>query len=144
VQITRSAVFSDLEDGVPDETVARLYRDRIASGHGGVFGYRLDQPFVDVGTAADYLDAALRLAAPQENAIERSASVAPDAVVRRCLIWSDAVVEPGAELSDCVVTSVTVPAGLRASGKILVPVAVLRPDDRAEVSGAVALFPLTR
>ena len=144
VQIARSAVFSGLEDGVPDETVARLYRDRIASGQGGVFGYTLHQPFVDVGTAADYLDAALRLAAPLENAIERSASVAPGAVVRRSVIWSDAVVEPGADLSDCVVTNVTVPGGLRASGKILVPITVLRPDDPAEVSGAVALFPLTR
>jgi mannose-1-phosphate guanylyltransferase len=143
VQIARAAVFSGVADGVPDETVARLYRDRIASGEAGVFGYPVDQPFVDVGTPMDYLEAALRSAA-EANAIEPGASVASSATLDRSVAWAEAVVGAGAQLSECIVTNVCVPAGLRASRRILVPAAVRRPEDDAEAAGDIALFPLTR
>ncbi len=145
VQVVESRVFADLTDGVPEETVAGIYRQRVAAGSRGIHGYCVDMPFVDVGTPRDYLTAALALAgkAPT-NAIESGAAIHDAARLSRCVVWGDASIGSGAVLDDCIVAGVSLPDGFRATSAVLVPASVARPDDRASVKGDVAVFPLKR
>ncbi len=144
VQVVESRVFADLPDGVPEETVSGIYRRRLATGSLRVRGYCCTLPFVDVGTARDYLDAALALAGPASNAIEAGASVDREARVSRSIVWSRAVIGAGAVLEDCVVADVGVPAGFQARRAVLVPASSVRPEDSASVQDGLAVFPLTR
>lgn len=140
VQVARSTVFAGLADNVPAETVTGIYRDLVATRPGALRGYRVDTPFLDVGTPADYLDAALRLARPAANAIEPGAAIDPAARVSASVIWAAASVEAGAKLDRCVVTSgVRVPSGLDVNRAVLLPSALARPDDAFEIVDGIAI-----
>ena len=122
VQIAEAQVFEHLEDGVPTETVSGIYLDLIRSNPGAVRGFRVSQSFVDVGTARDYLGAALALAGPAaRNAVEAGATVSSDAVLSGSVVWPRASIGAGAMLDDCIVTNVSVPAGFRATAAVLMP-----------------------
>jgi NDP-sugar pyrophosphorylase family protein len=145
VQVVESRVFADLADGVPEETVAGIYRERVAAGGSGIRGYCVDLPFVDVGTPRDYVTAALALAGNgQTNAIESGAAINAQARLSGCVVWSDVKIEGGAVLDDCIVAGVSLPDGFRADSAVLVPKSVVRPGDRVSVAGDVAVFPLKR
>lgn len=132
VQIVNAGVFSRLADGVPAESIAGIYLDMIAEQLGSVRAWPIDVPFVDVGTPRDYLRVALDYAVA--DVPERlSGSV----------IWPDARVPQDAELHDCIVAgAVTLPSGFRSTGAVLVPAAVVRPDEKVPTTGQVAVFPL--
>jgi mannose-1-phosphate guanylyltransferase len=147
VQVVEAAVFAGLPDGEAAETVAGIYRDRIATGTDGLFGYRVDLPFVDVGTPRDYLAAALALAgAGHENAVEPGARANVDATARLTgtVVWSNSSIGPGCVLHDCVVADAALPSGFRSANAVLVPAAIARAGDPATIVGDVAVFPLKR
>ncbi len=116
IQIASASVFAPLPDGVPAETVAGIYRERVAQAPGRIRGWRLNVPFVDVGTPRDYLDAALALAGRGggESVVEAGAAVDDAARLDRSVVWAGARI--GARRrssSDCVVAGdVAVPCRL--------------------------------
>ena len=144
MQIVRAVVFAPLADGVPAETVAGLYRDGVASGALAIHGHRADAAFLDVGTPRDYLQATRRFETePGRRMVESGADVASSARVERCVVWAGVRIGAGADLEDCIAAGgVRVPAGFVARHAVLVPAALARAGDHAEVRDGVAAFPL--
>ncbi len=131
VQIARRHVFDGLIDGVPAETVAGIYRDIVAAGGGRIRGFRAETRFIDVGTPRDYLEAALTFAEDPRPGITRS------------VLWPEARVPTGVVLDECVVAGpVRLPPGFRARRAVVVPAELARPDDEAQVSEGIAVFPI--
>jgi mannose-1-phosphate guanylyltransferase len=143
IQLARGDVFAPLADNTPLETVAGIYRDRVASGPGDIFVWPVQSMFIDVGTPRDYLDAALRWADPATTStIEPGATVDPTAHLRHALVWAGAEVCPRANLDRCIVTTgVVVPAGFAATDSILMPASVIRDGERTPVRDGMAIFP---
>jgi NDP-sugar pyrophosphorylase family protein len=143
VQVCRAPVFAGLPDGVPAETVAGIYRDRIAQGDGRIFAWRAPTSFLDVGTPADYLDAALSWTTEPEGAIDASATIGPGAHVTRSVVWDGARIGAGATIDRCIVAGgAAVPEGLDVRDAVIVPADAARPGDAARVERGVAIFPL--
>lgn len=133
VQIADARAFAALPPNEPAEATTGLYRRLIADRPGSVRGWRVDAPFLDVGTPRNYLDAALALS---------GAAPGPDGV-SRSVIWPEARVAPDAVLDECIVAGrITVPARFRAARSVLVPASTLRPDERVPIAGDAAVFPL--
>jgi NDP-sugar pyrophosphorylase family protein len=121
VQAVRAQAFAHLPDNQPAETVAGFYRDVIRDTPGRIRAWQARTSFLDVGTPRDYLKA----------------------TGKRVLIWPGADVETGADLDDCIVAgSARVPRGFRARSAVIVPEAVVRPSDHAQVTHGLAAFPL--
>jgi len=137
-QVVKASAFAQLPDGVPAETVAGIYREFVTTQPGSVRGWRVDVPFVDVGTPRDYLQAALEAGdeAPIDTVVD------PTARVTRSVVWPGSQIGAAAELESCIVAGASVPARFQASRSVLVPAAVVRPGDRARVSDGVAVFAL--
>lgn len=134
VQVARAAVFADLPDGKPAETVSGIYRDRVARRAGRLGIWHAPTTFLDVGTPRDYLAAAIA-----------SPPAVPGGAGRlvRTVVWPDAVVSPTASLTDCIVAGpVQVPDGFQAHGAVIVPRAVLRSDEQDRARDGVAVFPM--
>jgi mannose-1-phosphate guanylyltransferase len=147
VQVVEARTFAGLKDGDPAETVAGIYRERIAAGTKAIRGYCIDLPFIDVGTPRDYLEAALSLAgAGERNAIEPGArmNLASTASLTGTVVWNNASIGPGCVLDGCVVADVSLPPRFRASNAVLVPASITKPADDATIIGDVAVFPLKR
>lgn len=142
IQVVQADVFLPLTAGQPAETVAGIYREAVSSGDDRIRAFPVTAPFLDVGTPADYLAAALALGPDPSSLIESGATVSSRARVSRSVVWAGATIGDGAELDDCVVTNVAVPPGLRLQRAVLVPAAVVRPGDGATITGDVAAFDL--
>lgn len=138
IQIVNRRVFQGLDDGVPAETVAGIYRERVSASPGSVRVWRVSTPFLDIGTPRDYLAAALR----RPNGGVGRADVAASARVTRSIVWPGATIDERAVLADCIVTNVHVPGGLEARDAVLIPASYVRPTDRAIVHEDVAVFPI--
>jgi len=129
VQFARRRVFDGLVEGVPAETIAGIYRERVATAPGRIRAWRATTDFIDVGTPREYLRAALTF------------EHEPRAGVTRSVIWRDARVPPDVTLEGCVVAGpVRLPPGFRARGAVIVPAAVATSDDDATVSNEIAVF----
>lgn len=103
VQIVRSDVFAGLPDGVPDESVGRLYPAIMKEDPGAVRGFISDASFSDIGTPSDYLQTSLDLAAQEgHRLVSRRADLHPTAVFERTIVWDDVTVGPGARLVNCI------------------------------------------
>jgi NDP-sugar pyrophosphorylase family protein len=143
VQVCRGSMFAALPDGVPAETVAGIYRDRLAQGDGRIFAWRAPTSFLDVGTPRDYLDAALSWTTAADGAIDAGAAIDPRAHVTRSVVWDGARIGAGASLDRCILAGgVSVPEGFVAHDAVLVPAETARPGDAARVDRGVAIFPL--
>jgi NDP-sugar pyrophosphorylase family protein len=142
VQIARASVFAPIADGTVAETVTGIYRTRLRQSPGALRGWRVTTPFIDVGTPRDYLDAALSFAGPagDRRSIDATARIHPSADLTRSVVWAGAEVAAGADLEDCIVTGVSVPAGLRARSAAILPAAAVRAGDAAEIHDGVAVF----
>jgi NDP-sugar pyrophosphorylase family protein len=143
IQVVDAKVFASLSDDAPAETVSGIYRDLLDDPR-GIWIWRADAPFVDIGTPRDYLDAVRRWS-PHEGLVLEGEDVVidPSARVTRSVAWSGARVAPGAELDECVLAGgVHVPAGFREHGAVLMPASVLRETDRVRTARGVAVFPL--
>ena len=144
-QVVRASLFAPLTDGVPAETVSALYKEGLSAHTLKVYACEVGASFVDVGTPADYLAAAVQMCdAPRGRVVEAGADVDGSATLQTTVVWPGARVGANAELTECIVAGhVDVPAGLRANRAVLVPADLARETDRAEVRGGVAIFPLT-
>jgi mannose-1-phosphate guanylyltransferase len=140
VQIARASVFAGLDDGVPAETVAGIYRAGIAEGRLHVRGFAVDQPFLDVGTARDYHTAALTLAQTPADLVGTGCPVDGTARLDRTVVWPGSSVDANAVLEECIVAGVALPAGFAARRTVLVPAHVCRPGDPASIAGDIAAF----
>ena len=142
VQVVSRSVFEPLPDGVPLDTVAGVYRDRLAGGWTGLRVHQIREPVIDVGTARDYLAAALALAVPPGGTvIESGATVSASARLTRTVVWPGAVIADEARLEDCIVaTGAIVPARFRAALSVLVPSDLARPGDAADIHDGLAVF----
>jgi len=138
-QVVARSVFADLPDGVPEESVIRVYPRMLAAGSRRLRAFICDAPFVEVGTPADYRLVHERLAG--EDGVSPwtpGARAAIDATARldRTILWDDVSIGAGVVLERCVVADrVRVPDGLQAAGACLVPWPddyALRPGERRE------------
>lgn len=136
VQVVQKSVFAGLRDGVPAETVAGIYRERLLSSPGTVRVWPVSTTFLDIGTPRDYLAAWLARAPAASPGVSASARVTD------CAIWPDARIGAHARLTRCIVAGVRVPAGLVAQDAVLIPAALATPADRAHVHDDVAVFPI--
>jgi len=143
-QLVNRSVFADLPDGVPDESVMRVYPALMAARPRSVKAFVCAAPFIEVGTPADYRRVHERLAA--EDGVSpwafssatggAGAVIAPTARLDRTILWDDVTIGAGVVLERCVVADrVRVPDGLRGADACLVPWPegyVLRPGERRE------------
>jgi mannose-1-phosphate guanylyltransferase len=160
IQVVSAAIFKPLLDGEPAETVAGIYRDRVASGQRDIHVHPVEAPFIDVGTPRDYLDAALHHAEaragfererrrvalgpqrPDGNVIEGLCPhVHASATVRRSVIWAGSAIGPEVDLDECVVAGVHLPAAFTARRAVLVPASLVHAGESVEIIGDVAVFP---
>jgi NDP-sugar pyrophosphorylase family protein len=105
VQVAEAEAFAALPDNVPHESVGALYPALMATRRGAVRAHVCAAEFMDIGTAADYLQTALLLAGrdgPGGTAGART-RVHPKARVERSILWDDVEVGEGAMLRECVV-----------------------------------------
>jgi mannose-1-phosphate guanylyltransferase len=112
VQVAEAAAFASVPDGVPYETVRTLYPALIAARPGSVRAFVTEAEYLDIGTAADYLNSSLALAQRESRSTTGDrVVVANDALIERSVLWDDVVVETGAMVRECVVADgVRVPA----------------------------------
>jgi len=132
-------VFAGLPDGVPAESVLRVYPGILADTPRRLRAFICDAPFIEVGTPADYRRVHERLAAADGVSpwIPGARTVVdPTARLDRTILWDDVTIGAGAVLERCVVADrVRVPDGLHAAGACLVPWPdgyALRPGERRE------------
>jgi mannose-1-phosphate guanylyltransferase len=136
VQVVSARAFAPLPDGVPAESVAGLYRDMLRDAPGRIRVHPVATPFLDVGTTADYLDAAIGMAGGVA-----ASRVPPSAHLTRTIVWPAATIGEGVRLDRAIVAGAArVPAGFTAASVVVVPADVVRPGDAAEIRGTVALF----
>ena len=138
-QVVARSVFADLPDGVPAESVLRVYPGILADTPRRLRAFICDAPFIEVGTPADYRRVHERLAA--EDGVSpwtpgASAVIDPTARLDRTILWDDVTIGAGVVLERCVVADrVRVPDGLHAADACLVPWPddyALRPGERRE------------
>lgn len=114
VQVAEARVFADVPENTPAETVAGIYRDLVAHQPGAIRAWRVDAPFIDVGTPADYLDAVLRVAQAEGKGTNpvveppwapgmSPAVIDSTATLTDCVVWPGALVGAGTTLQRCVV-----------------------------------------
>ena len=132
VQVAQAEVFASLSDNVPFESVGALYPELMRARPGSVRGYACEAAFLDIGTAADYFDTSLRLAAREGQSQADN------------IFWDDVMLEPGARLRRCILTDgVRVPADADWRGvTVRRAVGELEPFERRE--GGLAIAPIAR
>ena len=134
IQIVSRRIFDSLDDGVPAETVAGLYRDIVRQSPGRIRALPVQTTFLDVGTPRDYLAAAAIFPVPP-------AHIDPTAHVIGSIVWPEARVAAGAHLDQCIVAGrVNIPEGFRASNCSLIPASAVGAGDTVEIEGGVAVF----
>jgi len=144
IQIVNASVFDPLPDGEPTETVAGIYRTLMREQPDVVRGWRIDAPFLDVGTPREYLNAALALSTQTDaNACEPGSTIDSSARLTRTVVWTGAAVGADSELSNCiVVTGASVPAGFHVDNAMLLPASSARTGDRITQTDDLVIFPL--
>jgi mannose-1-phosphate guanylyltransferase len=123
IQAANASAFSGVRGDVPSESVKALYPALIAKSPGSVRVFTTTAEFFDIGTPADYLQTAIRIAEREGKPLDRGTNtiVAPDARLNRTILWDNVTVEAGASLSNCVVTDgFHVPAGAHYVDQVLV------------------------
>ena len=153
VQLVEHAVFADLPDPEPAESVGGVYPRLIRERPGSVRAVPVDASFSDIGTPAAYLATSLALAGQAAEATLSLPSilagarttVAPSARVVRTILWDDVVVGDDARLSECIVADgVRVPPGVRWSRLVAVPAACCPPSAGDRRLDDVLLTPIDR
>jgi NDP-sugar pyrophosphorylase family protein len=133
VQVAAADAFASVPVNTPYESVGTLYPALIAGTPGAIRAFRTPAEFLDIGTPADYLSTALRIADREGRAnVGLRAQIAADARVERSVLWDDVIVENGAFLKACIVTDgARVPADTSWHGVTLrVAAGELAPGER--------------
>ena len=142
VQVVEAEVFEGLPAGRPAATIGGLY-DRLlaAPGRGGaarIGAHRIADEFLDVGTPADYLAAALAVARREGREglpAGAGSTIDPTASLERTAVWDHAIVGARCRLEECIVTDgVRLPPGTALRRRICV-----RAADGGTAAGGRAL-----
>jgi NDP-sugar pyrophosphorylase family protein len=116
VQMAHRSVFADLTLNQPAESIGGVYQALIAQKPGSVRGYPCAADFWDVGTPADYLDAALSIGKAEGHAsvqIGKDSRVDGSALIAESVIWENVEIGADVTLDRCVVAdNVKIPAGV--------------------------------
>ena len=123
VQAMEARTLAAVRDDVPSETVKQVYPRLIAGAPGAVRVYRSKAEFLDVGTAADYLETVDIICAREQRRIDFGVGnvVHPTATVQHSVLWDRVTVPERAELIDCIVgDDVVIPAGERYERRVIV------------------------
>ena len=145
VQMVQARVFAGLEDGVPSESVGRLYPRLIADEPHAVRSFVSGAAFQDIGTPEDYFATSVELAATEGDRLASGAGLHVDqtAHVVRTVIWDDVTIGAAASLTDCIVTDgVVIPDGVRYERCAIVPAASCDPEPGQRIDGALLITPL--
>ena len=123
VQVAQAEAFAGVEDGVPSESVNRLYPQLIASNAKAIAAYVSSASFLDIGTPADCLETSLALAEVEgAHLIGTRVRIADSAVLTRTVLWDDVTVGARAQLHDCIVADgVRIPEDTRLERCAIVP-----------------------
>jgi len=123
LQVAKARAFADLQDGVPVESVNRLYPQLIAANPRAVAAHIADAAFLDIGTPRDCLETSLALAEKESpRLIGARAKIHPSARLLRTVLWDDVTVGAGARLDDCIVGDGTlIPDGAAFARCAIVP-----------------------
>jgi mannose-1-phosphate guanylyltransferase len=104
VQMVHASVFAELPLDEPAETVRGVYRKLIAERPGSVRAFLAHGEFLDVGTPADYLNAALTIAAREGSRppqVGSGSRVDGTAQLIDSVVWDDVTVGAGAHFTNC-------------------------------------------
>lgn len=131
VQVAQARAFAGLRDNTPYESVSALYAELLRAHPGCVRGHVCQATFLDIGTAADYVETSLSLARREGHTLEGEN-----------ILWDDVDIEPGARLRRCIVTDgVRIPAGADWQNMtVRLAAGELEPFERRE--GGLALGPI--
>jgi len=146
VQAVEASVFAPLDPQEPASTIGGVYDRLLEARPGTLRGHLSRASFLDIGTAADYLETCLAIGRAEGSADPQAgarAVVHPGARVTRCVLWDDVRIDEGAALDECVVADgVCVGPGMRISRRVVLPIdgRAAGPDD--EVAGPLLLTPL--
>ena len=136
VQVVEARVFGALDDGVPYESVGRLYPALLRESPRGIAAFASNASFRDIGTPDDCLRTSLEIAAEEgPRLIGAAAAIDPSAVVERTAVWDDVTIGPGAALTECIVgDGAEIPAGAEYRRCAIVPAGAHAPeaDERLE------------
>jgi len=146
VQAAEASVFAPLDPQEPASTIGGVYDRLIAAHPGSVRAHLARASFMDIGTAADYLETCLAIgraegcADPQAGA---RTAVHAGARVTRCVLWDDVRIDEGAVLDECVVADgVRVAAGMRISRRVVLPADGRAAGPGDDIAGPLLLSPL--
>ncbi len=144
VQVVGNDVFAGLPDGVPDESVGRLYPTLIKEQPGAVRSFVSDASFRDIGTPADYLRTSLELAAGEgDRLVSRRADLHPTASFERTIVWDDVTVGPGARLLNCIVgDGARIPGGVTYQDCTIIGAHRFSPAADERIAGGLLLRPI--
>jgi NDP-sugar pyrophosphorylase family protein len=123
VQCARARAFATVPEHAPYETVKQLYPALLRARAGALRAYRTSAEFLDVGTAADYLDTVDIVARREHRPLDVGVDCVldPSARISHSVLWDRVQVLPGAELIDCIIgDDVVVPAGARYERSVVV------------------------
>jgi NDP-sugar pyrophosphorylase family protein len=123
VQVAQAETFSELEDGVPSESVNMLYPKLIAQKPHAIAAHISPASFLDIGTPRDCLDTSLALAEVEgAHLIGARVRIDDSAVLTRTVLWDDVSVGARAQLHDCIVADgVRIPEDTRFERCAIVP-----------------------
>jgi mannose-1-phosphate guanylyltransferase len=141
VQVAEAAVFADLPDGVPHESVNALYPALMQRQPHAVAAFVSGASFQDIGTPADCLATSLALT-PREgdHLVSPAARIDASAVLDRTAVWDDVEIGAGVRLEECIVADgVRIPAHASFSRCAIVPACVHAPVDGDRVEHGLLL-----
>ena len=146
VQVVEADVFAGLEDGVPYESVGRLYPELMRQDPRSVGAFISRASFRDIGTPMDLLATSLTLAADEGNRlVSPCARIDPTAVLERTMVWDDVTIGASARLSECIVAGAArVPDGMSLSRCAVVPAGARTPAADERVEQGLLIRPFAR
>lgn len=124
VQVADPRAFAELADGVPSESVNRLYPRLMAADPKSIAAFVSTASFRDIGTPADYLQTSLELTAIEGDRLAGGQRLARDgsASLTRTAVWDDVTIGPDAVLTDCILGDhVVIPRGAHYERCAIVP-----------------------
>jgi mannose-1-phosphate guanylyltransferase len=145
VQATDARVFEALDDGLPMESVGRVYPQLLAREPHAIAAFISDASFQDIGTPADYLETSLQLARAEGDRMRAGARCHMDASARldRTAVWDDVAIADRARLTRCIVADrVIIPAGASYADCAIVPAAGQSPARGERLDGALLIADL--
>lgn len=145
VQVAEPRVFAPLPDGVPEESVGRLYPKLMAENARSVAAFISDAAFQDIGTPRDYLDTCIALAALEGDRLGQGTGikVADSAELTRTAVWDDVVIGAGARLDECILCDgVHIPDRTRYVRCAIVAAAGLTAAKDERIEGDLLIRPL--